>query len=225
MKTNKKTLYPILLVLLFICLTIPVNALTIGEDINYDVGNETYCIDNGTMIFSRIIIDATWIKFNNTGFNISSTNNITIRLVNLYVNPYVYIPYTSILRFKANTTGGTVYFDITGFKPTREYHIYKNNTLYAIMDSDSNGHLNFSNSVWSEYLFDIRTGNDTEFHQTTNLLIEDLLTNILPILIIITILTVIIWMVYSGAGSISEWIILFIITIIAIITVYILTTL
>ena len=88
-----------------------ISAVQIGPNVHYTVGNEDYSV-NQTMNFSQIIINATWIKFNDTDFNITSPNAINITLVYIHSNALIANDGDKVLEFYANTTGeryGSIY--------------------------------------------------------------------------------------------------------------------
>ena len=66
-----------LLLITILCLTIQ-SQVNIDTNIHFTVGNETYLVNDTTRNFSQIIVSDNYIVFNNTGFNITSTNSITI---------------------------------------------------------------------------------------------------------------------------------------------------
>ncbi|OGS40032.1 MAG: hypothetical protein A3K77_00390 [Euryarchaeota archaeon RBG_13_31_8] len=68
---------------LVILLIINISAITVNTDAEFIVENKTYTVTH-TMSFHIIIINDSYIIFNNTGFFISSGNTITVPLV--YIN-------------------------------------------------------------------------------------------------------------------------------------------
>jgi hypothetical protein len=129
-----------------------ISAVQIGPNVYYYVGNETYSV-NQTMNFSQIHIGDTWIKFNNTDFNITSPNAINITLV--YINPNIIAASNGdkVLEFYANTTGGKAWFNISGLKPNTDYTVSRGGVLVWAPDASLSGLISLNNSVWSEHSF------------------------------------------------------------------------
>ena len=137
-----------------------ISAVQIGPNVHYTVGNEDYSV-NQTMNFSQILINATWIKFNDTDFNITSPNAINITLVYIHSNALIANDGDKVLEFYANTTGGKVWFNISGLKPDTDYTVSRGGVLVWAPDSNSSRYISFNNSVWSEHSFVVtRSGED-----------------------------------------------------------------
>lgn len=135
------------------------SALTIGPGIYFDIGNENYSVNSGTMEFSQIVVNSTWIEFNNTYFNISSPNAISIKLIKLGSNLSNTTTGTTLISFIANTTAGTVYFNLSGLKNTYKYRVFRDSVLYASKTTDSKSNVNFSYVSWAiPHRFDIKVG-------------------------------------------------------------------
>jgi hypothetical protein len=60
-----------------------------------------------------------------------------------------------VLEFWANTTSGTVWFNISGFINGRNYRINRSGSTIDTVTANSTGNISFSNNVWSEKLFEI----------------------------------------------------------------------
>ncbi len=141
------------------------SAITVNPGTYFPVGNEKYTV-NQTMNFESILVGTTHIVFNDTGFYITSENNITINLV--FINEDI----TSIengekaLEFYADTTSGIVGFNISGFTGGNDYLVNRSGSPIDIATADGSGHITFINKVWNNYLFEIykwggSTGNNT----------------------------------------------------------------
>ena len=107
------------------------------------------------MNFGSVIISDSYVVFNNTGFYISSGNDIAITLV--YINNDIAGAGDGekILEFYADTTAGSVVFDLSGFPAGNDYEVKRNGSSIATPTADGTGFISFNNSVWSIHLFEI----------------------------------------------------------------------
>ncbi len=131
-----------------------ISAVVINPGFNYSVGNETYTVYQ-TMDFESITIDTSYIIFNNTGFYITSENDITITLVYISDDLTTTSDGEKVLEFYADTTSGSVLFSLSGFQDSNYYIIKSDGTSISIPIANSSGFISFSNSVWSSHLFEI----------------------------------------------------------------------
>jgi hypothetical protein len=146
---------------------------SVSADMNYDdhtvfqVDNENYTFPAGGITFSEVAYNesGSWIRFNNTDFNITSSNPINITLS--YLNPNIAGASSgdTILSFNANTTGGTVYFNLSGFQNNDVYTLYRDNAVITSYTSNATGVLHVTNTVWSDHDFEIRNGDQTSSYQ------------------------------------------------------------
>lgn len=120
-------------------------------------GNILFTV-NQTMVFSRIEVGDTWIQFNNTNFSVTSSNAITVSLIMLHDDFVNASTGTVVLEFNADTTGGTVTFNISNLVSDMSYTIYRNDTKLITVTSDASGDISFSNDVWSIKNFEIKAG-------------------------------------------------------------------
>jgi hypothetical protein len=129
-------------------------AIIIDPTMQFIVENETYKV-NSTMIFDQIIINSSYIVFNDTGFYVLSPNSITITLV--YINDDVIGAANGekVVDFYATTTAGTVRFDLSGFPVGNEYVIKRNGNPVSNSVADASGFISFSNAAWSTQRFQI----------------------------------------------------------------------
>jgi hypothetical protein len=150
----KKLLLSIFISFLIINFTYFVSAIVIDKNFEFKVENETYKT-NSTMTFNRITIDDTYIIFNNTGFYVTSQNDITIILV--FINND--IPNADdgekILDFYAATNSGKVWFNLSGFPSGTDYRVTRDGTLLSSGTANSSGFFTFYNSQWSNHRFQI----------------------------------------------------------------------
>lgn len=162
--TNKtETLGLILLLLLSIVMSmssVSADDWVVEPSWTYQVGNENYTVSS-SMGFSQIIYNESWIKFNTTDFNISSSNPINLSLSYLNSNPLTANAGDTILSFSANASGGVVSFNISGFSPSTVYTLYRDDATVNTYTTDSGGYLNFTNDVWSDHDFDVKEGDQT----------------------------------------------------------------
>ncbi len=107
------------------------------------------------MNFDIITIDSFYIIFNNTGFYITSENDISISLV--YINSDISTAGDGdkVLEFNADTTSGTVWFNISGFPVGNSYVIKRDGNEISTPTANSSGFISFSNNVWSLHQFEI----------------------------------------------------------------------
>jgi len=122
--------------------------------IHFIVGNETY-IKYQTMNFNRITIDSSYIIFNSTGFYVTSGNDIDITLVYIHDDIAGAGDGDKVLEFYASTTGGNVWFNISGFPVGNDYVVNRDDIAIASPTANGSGYISFSNDVWSEQLFEI----------------------------------------------------------------------
>ncbi len=157
---NKKQLYRgflcfiFLSVLLFSLLSSSLLAVVIKPNFYFSVGNELYTV-NQSMNFESITISTSHIVFNNTGFHVSSGNDITITLVFINDDILNAINGEKVLEFYANTTSGTVWFNLSGFTAGNNYTIKRSGTPIATSLANISGFISFLNNVWSRQRFEI----------------------------------------------------------------------
>ncbi len=129
-----------------------------GIDVNgheWVINNETYTT-NTTLTFYNIYTGGgTWIEFNNTDWNITSTNAITITIMYLHSSPTTADNDAEILDFYADTSSGSVSFTLGGFKASTDYAVKRGGTTISSLTSNSNGYITFTNDVWSTQHFEI----------------------------------------------------------------------
>jgi len=133
--------------------------ITVYPGVYFDIENdmERYGV-NQTMNFSQIIINESWIMFNTTDFNITAPNFINISLTVIDSSPLVSVVDDLILGFWANSTGGTVWFNISGFESNADYYVMKDGVNFTNCPSNATGIINFSDTVDDNYLYEIFNG-------------------------------------------------------------------
>jgi hypothetical protein len=131
-----------------------VSAIIINNNIEFKIENETYKT-NSTMNFGSITIADSYIIFNNTGFYVTSINDITITLV--YINNDITNANNAekILDFYAATNDGKVWFNLSGFPTGTDYRITRDGALLSSDTANTSGFISFFNSQWSTHRFQI----------------------------------------------------------------------
>jgi len=141
-------------IILMLILVFQIKGVNINSDIEFLVGNESYILDQN-MEFSSITIDSSYIVFNSTGFYITSGNDIDITLVYLKDDIASSIDGDKILEFYASTTGGNVWFNISGFPEGVDYIVNRSGITIQNSSANNSGFISFTNNIWSSHLFTI----------------------------------------------------------------------
>lgn len=152
----KKILLILVIIFVFFSSAFIIDAdVTVDTNWNFESGNETYMVNDTTRTFSKIIVNDTYIVFNNTGFNVTSANPITIYID--YINSSIINASNNdlVLEFCADTSGGSVTFNIDGLRNNYYYSVRRNGTLITNTASNATGHFSFTNNVWSKKSFQI----------------------------------------------------------------------
>ena len=142
-----KKLLLVIISALLVCCSLSVVAVVITPDVEFVVGNKTYTV-NATMVFSQIIIDSTYIIFNNTGFYVTSPNSLTVTLVFISNNIGGASDGVRVLDFYGDTASGTVWFNISGFPPGNNYTIKRSGVTITTCTANASGYIHFSSNVW-----------------------------------------------------------------------------
>ena len=129
-------------------------AVTVDTNGHFEVGNENYSLSN-VMTFDEIKGNSDWIKFDYIYFNISSANSINLSLSYLNSNVDGCDCGEKIVEFTANTTAGTVYFNLSGFSNGEYYDVLRDDIFYTRCVANASGGIYFSNSVWSDHTFSV----------------------------------------------------------------------
>ena len=85
-----------------------------GVYFDIDSDNDRFGV-NSTMAFTQIWINDTWIKFNETSFNITFGSFVNISLTHIDDDPNDNDADELVCGFWANCSSGTVWFNISGF--------------------------------------------------------------------------------------------------------------
>jgi len=148
-KNLKKSVILLLLILAF-----NVKAVTIDPDILFLAENETYNV-NQTMDFNSVTIASSHIVFNSTGFYLTSENDIAISLVYLSDDIAGAVDGDKIVEFYANTSGGNVWFNLSGFPIGYDYLVNRSGSTIATPTANGSGFVSFFSDVWSAHSFEI----------------------------------------------------------------------
>ncbi|MFW6122144.1 MAG: hypothetical protein ACOC80_14780 [Petrotogales bacterium] len=129
-------------------------AVIVNPGTYFSVGTEDYTV-NQTMNFGSITIASSYIIFNDTGFYISSDNDITITLV--YINDDIdnADDGEKVLEFYGDTSSGKVWFNLSGFPAGNNYTVNRGGSSIGTVTANNSGFISFTNNVWSTQLFEI----------------------------------------------------------------------
>ncbi|MFW6121389.1 MAG: PKD domain-containing protein [Petrotogales bacterium] len=107
------------------------------------------------MDFANITIPSSYIIFNDTGFYVSSDNDITITLV--YINDDIDNAGDGekVLEFYGDTSSGKVWFNLSGFPAGNNYTVNRGGSSIGTATANNSGFISFTNNVWSSQLFEI----------------------------------------------------------------------
>ena len=144
----------LVLVLLASAISFRVSAITINPGTYFSVGNETYTVYQ-TMNFESITIASSYIIFNDTGFYVSSGNDIIITLVYINDDTAGADDGEKILEFYADTTAGSVVFDLSGFPAGNDYVVKRSGSSISTPTANGSGFISFTNDIWGNQLFEI----------------------------------------------------------------------
>lgn len=116
-----------------------------GNSISYQIDTplETY-VFNEPYNVSTIIIAPTYIVFNETGFNVTSSNSIDIRID--HIDEDISSPADSnddLLVFTITDTGGDTWFNLSGFSPTISYTVKVNSLFFSTEIANGDGSISF----------------------------------------------------------------------------------
>jgi len=142
--------------ILIVSVSSAVVVMTTGPEYNvqFIVGNETYLSDE-TINFNSITIDSSYIIFNNTGFYLTAPNDITITLVYINDNIAGAGDADKVVEFFADTSGGNVLFDLSGFPAGNDYVVKRDGESFSYPTADSSGRISFSSIVDEDKRFEI----------------------------------------------------------------------
>jgi len=160
---HKKTIVFVLFFLFSSVLTVTVQSTVLFDDdcVVFNCDNENYTMNPSVASsVNSVYISDSWIRFNNTDFNVTSSNQINLTVSYLNSN----IPGASsgdtVLSFSAESSGGLVYFNLSGFDENQSYAVYRDGSNIQGLTSNADGEISFTNTVWSDHDFDIKRGHN-----------------------------------------------------------------
>jgi len=160
---------PIGLILLLLLSILVSLGYSVSADVNFDnstvfnVDNENYTFPTGGITFREVAYNETgsWIRFDNTDFNVTSTNPINITVSYLNSNIAGASDGDTVLTFTADTSGGLVWFNLSGFEMFTEYSVFVDDVFSEVVDSTDSDIIHFDHAVWSDHEFDIVLGDQS----------------------------------------------------------------
>ena len=161
MKKRSETLGLILLLLLSVLISFGYSVsadYTLDDSSVFQIDNVNYTFPAAGITFNSYGYNETMIYFENTYFNVSSTNNLDIELSYLNDNIAGASVGDTVLSFNASSSVGLVYFNLSGFDANQSYEVYRDNSKIQGLTSDADGVIRWTNTVWSEHDFDIKEG-------------------------------------------------------------------
>lgn len=111
------------------------------EDVRYSTNQTLYC--------SRIKHGNTFFLINNTGFNVTTVNPLSVNIIRIDEDFSGAAKNDIVLDFYATTTGGSVTFRISGMPPQRQYFIERDGLAFSYPTTTADGVIMFTNDQWS----------------------------------------------------------------------------
>jgi len=121
----------------------------------HNSGGNAYFTTNQSMGFQQIVLDASYVKFNTTGFYVESPNQVNISLVYINENILTATDGEKVLEFWVNTSTGNVFFNISGMKGNSNYVITQDGGAYTTNTTNASGYITFNSTDWTEHRFEI----------------------------------------------------------------------
>ena len=147
--------------MLLLSLIVPViNSVIIEPGYEYNIGNETYRVEQA-MDFDRVVYSDTFIIFNNTGWNITSPSNILITLRHINESTTVASENDELLEFEVYLVSGTTTISISGFGGNTLYNIYKDSVVDTSFNSNSEGCIEITIGSGVSYIYTVYRGGNT----------------------------------------------------------------
>lgn len=135
--------------------------VTLDDTIIIQVDNENYTFPAGGINFSYVAFNesGSWIRFNNTGWNVTSTNNINITVSYLNNNIAGASTGDSVLEFQAETSAGTVWFNLSSLTINQTYTLNVDQVAVNQYTANATGVIHFPYTFWSSHTFELVEGN------------------------------------------------------------------
>ena len=113
----------------------------------YRVGNVAFNVTDGLNFYH--LTRTNYMEFNASRFYVTSVNPINITLDFMNQSILTAGDGNKVICFYASTIAGVVWFQITGFQPSKKHDIYRDGVLFSTVTSDVAGHLLFANTEWA----------------------------------------------------------------------------
>ena len=136
------------------------NSFIVEPGYRYNIGNEIYQTDHA-MNFSRIFYTDTFIVFNNTGFNMTSSGNILITLRDINESTTGGVEDDVLLEFEVYLVSGTTVMSISGFRDNILHNIYKDAVSDTSFLVNSSGCIDITVGSGVSYIYTIYRGADS----------------------------------------------------------------
>lgn len=160
---HKKTIVFVLFFLFSSVLTVTVQSTGLfdTDSVVFNCDNENYTMNPSVASsVNSVYVSDSWIRFNNTDFNVTSTNDINITISYLNSNISAASSGDTVLSFSAESSGGLVYFNLSGFDANQSYAVYRDGSNIEGLTSNADGNISFTNTVWSDHDFVIKEGHN-----------------------------------------------------------------
>lgn len=151
---NKTFVFFLLLNLLLACAIPNTSSVNIHTDATFQVGNENYKM-NTTLCFHQILVNASNICFNYTGFYFVGVNQTNVTICYIDDDFNTANAGSLVIQYYANNSGGLVWMNMSGLRPNTNYTIRSNSVVLINTSSDSYGLLSFNNTAWSNKMFQV----------------------------------------------------------------------
>jgi len=158
---HKKTIVFVLFFLFSSVLPVTVQSTGLFDDdsVVFNCDNENYTMNPiVASSVNSVYVSDSWIRFNDTDFNVTSTNPINISVSYLNSNISGASSGDTVLSFSADSSGGLVWFNLSGFEMFTVYTVYRDGSPIGTFDSTDSDIIHFSNNVWSDHDFDVVKG-------------------------------------------------------------------
>jgi len=150
----------IIIIMLFSILSPIMNSWIVEPGYRYNIENEIYQVD-APMNFSRIFYTDTFIVFNNTGFNMTSSGNILITLRDINESTTGGVEDDVLLEFEVYLVSGTTTMSISGFRDNILHNIYKDAVSDTSFLVNSSGCIDITVGSGVSYIYTIYRGADS----------------------------------------------------------------
>ena len=136
------------------------NSFIVEPGYRYEIENEIYQT-NTAMNFERVVYTDTYIIFNNTGFNMTSSGNILITLRDINESTIDGVENDVLLEFEVYLVSGTTVMTISGFRNNILHNIYKDSVFDKSFLVNSSGCIDITVGSGVSYIFTVYRGGDS----------------------------------------------------------------